>query len=89
MTLSVHRLHVSLAVLVLSSAAAIAADATPPPQYPSFPSESPAHFTPKHSSFGYTIRDVMIPMRDGVKLHTVIMVPKGAHDAPLLMTRTP
>ena len=31
----------------------------------------------------------MIPMRDGVKLHTVIMVPKGAHDAPMLLTRTP
>jgi predicted acyl esterase len=31
----------------------------------------------------------MIPMRDGVKLHTVILVPKGAHGAPILLTRTP
>jgi putative CocE/NonD family hydrolase len=31
----------------------------------------------------------MIPMRDGVKLYTVIMIPKGAHDAPILLTRTP
>ena len=31
----------------------------------------------------------MIPMRDGVKLHTVILVPKGASRAPMLMTRTP
>jgi putative CocE/NonD family hydrolase len=31
----------------------------------------------------------MIPMRDGVKLHTVILVPKGAHGAPMLLTRTP
>jgi putative CocE/NonD family hydrolase len=31
----------------------------------------------------------MIPMRDGVKLHTVILVPKGARNAPMLMTRTP
>jgi hypothetical protein len=31
----------------------------------------------------------MIPMRDGVKLYTVIIVPKGAHDAPILLTRTP
>jgi hypothetical protein len=31
----------------------------------------------------------MIPMRDGVKLHTVILVPKGAHRAPILLTRTP
>ena len=31
----------------------------------------------------------MIPMRDGVKLHTVIVVPKGAKRAPILLTRTP
>ena len=34
-------------------------------------------------------RVVMIPMRDGVKLHTVILVPKGAKDAGILLTRTP
>ncbi len=34
-------------------------------------------------------REVMIPMRDGVKLHTVILVPKGAKAAPILLTRTP
>ncbi|WP_254600810.1 CocE/NonD family hydrolase [Caulobacter sp. S45] len=37
----------------------------------------------------YEKRVVMIPMRDGVKLYTVIMVPKGAHDAPMILTRTP
>jgi putative CocE/NonD family hydrolase len=31
----------------------------------------------------------MIPMRDGVKLHTVILVPRGAQNAPILLTRTP
>jgi hypothetical protein len=31
----------------------------------------------------------MIPMRDGVKLKTVILVPKGAKNAPILITRTP
>jgi hypothetical protein len=31
----------------------------------------------------------MVPMRDGVKLYTVIVIPKGAHDAPMLLTRTP
>ena len=31
----------------------------------------------------------MIPMRDGVKLHTVILIPKGAKQAPILLTRTP
>ena len=28
-------------------------------------------------------------MRDGVKLFTVIWIPKGAHDAPIVLTRTP
>jgi putative CocE/NonD family hydrolase len=36
----------------------------------------------------YEKRVVMVPMRDGVKLYTVIVVPKGAHDAPMVMTRT-
>jgi putative CocE/NonD family hydrolase len=34
-------------------------------------------------------RVVMVPMRDGVKLYTVIVVPKEAKDAPILLTRTP
>jgi uncharacterized protein len=37
----------------------------------------------------YTRREAMIPMRDGVKLFTVIWVPKGAHDSPIVLTRTP
>jgi uncharacterized protein len=53
------------------------------------PSETPAMFTPATSSFDYVKRDVMIPMRDGVKLHTLIVLPKGAHNAPMLLTRTP
>ena len=53
------------------------------------PSETPATFTPVTTSFDYVKRDVMIPMRDGVKLHTVIVLPKGAKGAPILLTRTP
>jgi len=58
-------------------------------QQTTLPSETPTTFTPVTSSFDYVRRDVMIPMRDGVKLHTVILIPKGAHDAPILLTRTP
>jgi uncharacterized protein len=36
----------------------------------------------------YDKRIAMIPMRDGVKLYTVIVVPKGAKDRPILLTRT-
>ncbi len=52
-------------------------------------SETPARFEPPAGSFDYSRRDVMIPMRDQVKLHTVILVPRGAKDAPILLTRTP
>ena len=37
----------------------------------------------------YVRREAMIPMRDGVKLFTVIWIPKTAHDAPIVLTRTP
>ena len=58
-------------------------------QESSLPSEMPAHLEPVTSSFDYAKRDVMIPMRDGVKLHTVIVIPKDAKNAPILLTRTP
>ena len=60
-----------------------------PAKYPDFPSETPAKLVPVTSSFDYEKREMMIPMRDGVKLHTVIVVPKGAKNAPILLTRTP
>lgn len=37
----------------------------------------------------YLRRVEMVPMRDGVKLYTVILVPKGTRNAPILLTRTP
>src|SRR6266480_5025746 len=59
------------------------------PTSPTLPSERPEKFEPTNDGFEYVRRDVMIPMRDGVKLHTVILVPKGAKSAPILLTRTP
>lgn len=53
------------------------------------PSETRSKFEPTNNGFNYTRREVMIPMRDGVKLHTVILAPKGARNAPILLTRTP
>src|SRR6266550_6340792 len=78
----------ALAVILTLSADA-AAQTTQAPKYPDFPSETPAQFKPVTDSFDYVRRDVMIPMRDGVKLHTVILVPRGAKGAPILLTRTP
>jgi putative CocE/NonD family hydrolase len=53
------------------------------------PSEMPAQLEPVTDSFDYIPREVMVPMRDGTKLHTVILIPKGAKNAPILLTRTP
>ena len=58
-------------------------------QVTTLPSERPATLVPTNDGFDHTRRDVMIPMRDGVKLHTVILVPKGASRTPILLTRTP
>ncbi len=49
----------------------------------------PPRFEAPTTANDYVKREVMIPMRDGVKLHTVIVVPKGARNAPMLLTRTP
>ena len=57
-------------------------------------SEIPATFSPVTEAFDHERREVMIPMRDGVKLHTVIVIPKGSGAAaneqrPIILTRTP
>jgi hypothetical protein len=74
--------------LVLLAPVLLAAQ-TAPPKYPALPSETPAQFTPSTYGFDYERREAMIPMRDGVNLHAVILVPKGAKGAPILLTRTP
>ena len=79
----------SLALVVLAAGSSVVLPPSAVAQKPTLPSETPPAFTPVTSSFDYVRRDVMIPMRDGVKLHTVILVPKGAHRAPILLTRTP
>ena len=81
-------------VLATTSCAAVLAISTwgqsPPQKEPAaLPSESPVSFQPVTKDFDFERRVVMIPMRDGVKLHTVILVPKGAQRAPVLLTRTP
>src|SRR6266478_4204001 len=76
-------------ILLLAFVTSSAAQTPPTSSLSTLSSETPAQFTPVTDSFDYARRDVMIPMRDGVKLHTVILVPKGAKNAPILLTRTP
>jgi uncharacterized protein len=73
-------------VAALTFAVAISASVV---QAQTLPSETPQKFEPTNDGFDHLRREVMIPMRDGVRLHTVILVPKGAKNAPILLTRTP
>ena len=52
-------------------------------------SDIPDDFKLNEKTYDYVKRDVMIPMRDGVKLHTVIVIPKGQAQLPILLDRTP
>lgn len=53
------------------------------------PSDIPANFAVPIDARDYVKREVMIPMRDGTKLYTVIVFPKGLTNAPIVLTRTP
>lgn len=73
-----------LAIVSYSLLASGAGGQTPP-----MTPDIPAKFVEPTDSHDYTKRVLAIPMRDGVKLNTVLIVPKGAKDAPILLTRTP
>ncbi|MDE2278780.1 MAG: CocE/NonD family hydrolase [Xanthomonadaceae bacterium] len=79
----------ALFAALLAASGALSATDAPQVRYPDYPSETPAHFRPATGSFDYVEHDVMIPMRDGVKLNTVILIPKGAKHAGIVLTRTP
>jgi putative CocE/NonD family hydrolase len=80
---------VRLAPLIGALALAGFARAQTAPQYPALPSETPAEFKAPDAGFNYVKHTVMIPMRDGTKLNTIVIVPKGVQNAPILLTRTP
>ncbi len=89
-TPALRSVFVSLAVLLSVAASATAQQSTKvTPDMVQAGSDIPANWRQPQDNFNYVARDVMIPMRDGVKLHTVIVTPKGARDLPILLERTP
>jgi putative CocE/NonD family hydrolase len=78
------RLFSSFTAMVMLTGAGVLAAQTPPSK-----PDIPAKYDATLARADYVKREVMIPMRDGVKLFTVIVVPKGAKNAPMILTRTP
>jgi putative CocE/NonD family hydrolase len=49
----------------------------------------PTKFAAPRSAFQFVRREAMIPMRDGVKLFAVLIIPKGPGPFPIMLDRTP
>jgi uncharacterized protein len=79
--------------LVTASCAAIAVSAFAVAQAPPAVTPMTTEMNPTYSytrpEADFIRKEVMIPMRDGAKLFTVIAMHKGAKNAPILLTRTP
>jgi hypothetical protein len=73
-----------LTLVIILFASFLAAQQTPP-----LTPDITSKFETPTAAYDYVKREVMIPMRDSVKLHTVIVIPKNARRAPILLTRTP
>lgn len=75
-----------LPVALLSLMVAASVSAQTSPMTPDIPAKG---FVTPTAQDNYDKRVAMVPMRDGTKLYTVIVVPRGARNAPILLTRTP
>ena len=79
-----------LALLPLIALMLAPATAQQAPMWPPGGDDVPAKFVPPPpANADYIKREVMLPMRDGTKLYTVIVIPKNAVNAPIVLTRTP
>jgi len=75
---------VALGAALLSSVGGIAVAQTDP-----MATDTIARYDPVRAQADYVRREVMIPMRDGVRLYTVIVMRKGTRNGPILLSRTP
>jgi uncharacterized protein len=78
-------------IAACSFAASLLAADTPPAQSNDNVSlnDIPKDFKDKLANEDFIKREEMIPMRDGIKLKTIILLPKGVQGAPMVLTRTP
>jgi putative CocE/NonD family hydrolase len=78
-----------LLVVAAGFGSLVLADTPPAPNQAFSLNDIPKAFNNKFDNQDFTRREEMIPMRDGVKLHTILYLPKSAHGAPMILTRTP
>src|SRR5262245_43927942 len=83
-----HFVHALLPTLTFAAFAAVAASSSSG-DIDVVSGDVPKDFKVRVLEQDFVKRVEMIPMRDGVKLNTLIFIPKGAKDAPILMDRTP
>ncbi len=89
MTRKIVRTSLAVAALPLILAAGHAAAQTAQPVTPMTPNVVASYQAVNPDAADYVKREVMIPMRDGVKLYTVIVFRKGTTNGPILLSRTP
>jgi putative CocE/NonD family hydrolase len=79
-----------LIALTIACCMAVPLAARPAQQTDTLPSDLvPGYRVPQAPQDNVVRREVMIPMRDGVRLYTVIVTKKGVSGAPILLERTP
>jgi hypothetical protein len=83
------RKTLAVAVLPLLLAAGHAAAQTAAAVTPMTPIAAAKYQAINPDAVDYVKREVMIPMRDGVKLYTVVVFRKGTKNGPILLSRTP
>ena len=81
------KLATSAAALAMLAISTIAAAQQAPVVTPMTPEMNPSYSYVRPEA-DYIRKEVMIPMRDGVKLFTVIAMKKGTTKGPILLTRT-
>jgi uncharacterized protein len=78
-----------LPMFLVAAAAAAAAAAPDVAEVTAMTPDVVANYEETRPQADFIKRVAMIPMRDGVKLYTVIVMKKGAAKAPILLSRTP
>ncbi len=77
-----------VASLLLLATVGPGAQASEEPIFP-LRGDRPASYAQTAAQSDFTRSDVSVPMRDGVALHTVILIKKGALSEPMVLVRTP